>query len=180
MDDEFDISVWLVTFMLTVFADLTIAVEVGMVLAMFLFIRKVSLTTTVSLVTADYVESGRRHSLQDKHIPDYVSVFRIHGPFLFGASDKIRQILDRADTLAPIVIVRLRNMTAIDATGLRALEDLADELHRTARTLILCGAPVQPAALMRQAEFHDHVGAENICLNIEAALQRADAVRALG
>jgi SulP family sulfate permease len=175
---KMDISVWLVTFMLTVFADLTIAVEVGMVLAMFLFIRKVSQTTTVSLVTPAYVESGRRHILQDKHIPDYVSVFRIHGPFLFGAGDKIRQILDRVDTLAPIVIVRLRNMTAIDATGLLALEDLADELHRTDRTLILCGAPTQPAALMRQAEFHDHVGAENICPNIEAALQRAAAVRA--
>jgi SulP family sulfate permease len=174
---KMDISVWLVTFTLTVFADLTIAVEVGMVLAMFLFIRKVSLTTTVSLVTPDYVESGRRHSLQDKHIPNYVSVFRIHGPFLFGAGDKIREILDRVDALAPIVIVRLRNMTAIDATGLRALEDLADALHRSHRTLILCGAPAQPARLMRQAEFHDHVGAENICPNIEAALQRAVALR---
>jgi sulfate permease, SulP family len=168
-----DISVWLVTFALTVFADLTIAVEVGMVLAMFLFIRKVSLTTTVSRVTADYVESGRSHSLQDKEIPDYVSVFRIHGPFLFGASDKIRSIVDQIDSLAPIVIMRLRNMTAIDATGLRALEDLADELHQTDRTLILCGAPRQPAALMLQAEFHEHVGSENICPNIEAALRRA-------
>jgi SulP family sulfate permease len=176
---KMDISVWLVTFTLTVFADLTIAVEVGMVLAMFLFIRKVSQTTTVSLVTRDYVESGRVHSLQDKHIPEYVSVFRIHGPFLFGASDKTRSVLDNADALAPIVIMRLRNMTAIDATGLRALEDLADGLHRTGRTLILCGAPKQPASLMRQAEFHEHVGSENICLNIETALQRAAAVHAL-
>ena len=175
---KMDISVWLVTFALTVFADLTIAVEVGMVLAMFLFIRKVSLTTTVSRVTAAYVESGRLHSLQDKEIPEYVSVFRIHGPFLFGAGDKLREILDQSDTLAPIVIMRLRNMTAIDATGLRALEDLADELHRTARTLILCGAPRQPATLMRQAEFHDHVGPENICPNIEEALRRAAAVHA--
>jgi SulP family sulfate permease len=171
-----DISVWLVTFALTVFADLTIAVEVGMVLAMFLFIRKVSMTTTVSRVTSDYVESGRPHILQDKHIPDYVTVFRIHGPFLFGASDKIREIVERVETLTPIVIVRLRNMTAIDATGLRALEDLADELHRSGRTLILCGAPRQPATLMRQAEFHDHVGEDNICPNIGAALQRAAAV----
>jgi SulP family sulfate permease len=69
--------------------------------------------------------------------------------------------------------MRLRNMTAIDATGLRALEDLADALLRTRRTLILCGAPKQPATLMRQAEFHEHVGAENICPNIEAALRRA-------
>jgi len=173
---KMDISVWLVTFTLTVFADLTIAVEVGMVLAMFLFIRKVSQTTTVSLVTKDYVESGRAHILQDKDIPDYVSVFRIHGPFLFGASDKIREVLDHAESLAPIVILRLRNMTAIDATGLRALEDLADGLHRTDRTLILCGAPKQPARLMRQAEFHQHVGAENICPNIEAALLRAAAL----
>ena len=173
---KMDISVWLVTFALTVFADLTIAVEVGMVLAMFLFIRKVSQTTTISLVTRDYVESGREHTLQDKEIPDYVSVFRIHGPFLFGASDKIREVLDQKDTLAPIVIMRLRNMTAIDATGLRALEDLADELHGTNRTLILCGAPPQPAALMRQAEFHEHVGPDNVCPNIEAALQRAAAV----
>jgi SulP family sulfate permease len=176
---KMDISVWLVTFTLTVFADLTIAVEVGMVLAMFLFVRKVSQTTTVSLVTRDYVESGRVHSLQDKDIPEYVSVFRIHGPFLFGASDKIRQVLDNADALAPIVIMRLRNMTAIDATGLRALEDLAEGLHRTKRTLILCGAPKQPARLMRQAEFHEHVGVENICPNIAAALQRAATVHAL-
>ena len=176
---KMDISVWFVTFALTVFADLTIAVEVGMVLAMFLCIRKVSQTTTVSLVTPDYVEAGRRHSLQDKDIPDYVSVFRIHGPFLFGAGDKIREIVDRIDTLAPVVILRLRNMTAIDATGLRALEDLADELHGTARALILCGAPKQPAALMRQAEFHEHVGEENICPNIDAALLRAAIVREL-
>jgi sulfate permease, SulP family len=176
---KMDISVWLVTFALTVFADLTIAVEVGMVLAMFLFIRKVSQTTTVSLVTKDYVELGRAHILQDKDIPEYVSVFRIHGPFLFGASDKIREVLDNADALAPIVILRLRNMTAIDATGLRALEDLADGLHQSNRTLILCGAPKQPARLMQQAEFHQHVGAENICPDIEAALRRAAAVHAV-
>ena len=168
-----DISVWLVTFALTVFADLTQAVEVGMILAMLLFIRKVSQTTTVSLVTPEYVEAGRLHILQDKRFPNYVSVFRIHGPFLFGATDKIARIVDHLQELAPIVIVRLRNMTAIDSTGLRAFEDLADQLHQTGRALILCGAPQQPAALMKQAEFHEHVGADNICDNIDAALRRA-------
>ena len=142
------VSVWGVTFALTVFADLTLAVELGMILAMLLFIRKVSQTTTVSLVTPEYVEAGRVHILQDKKIPDYVSVFRIHGPFLFGATDKIARIVDHIHELAPIVIVRLRNMTAIDATGLRALEDLADRLHKSGRELILCGAPKQPAAWM--------------------------------
>jgi len=170
---KMDISVWAVTFGLTVFADLTLAVELGMILAMLLFIRKVSQTTTVSLVTADYVEAGRVHILQYKKIPDYVSVFRIHGPFLFGATDKIHRITDHLQELAPIVIVRLRNMTAMDATGMRALEDLADRLHASGRELILCGAPKQPAALMEQAEFHQHIGAPNICPNIKAALERA-------
>ena len=81
-----DISVWIVTFALTVFADLTVAVEVGMILAAFLYIRRVSATTTVSMVTSDYIESGRAHSLQDKNIPSYVAIFRIHGPLLFGVT----------------------------------------------------------------------------------------------
>ena len=168
-----DIAVWLVTFVLTVFADLTLAVEVGMILAALLFIRKVSVTTTVSMVTDDYIEAGRAHSLQDKMIPSYVAIFRIHGPFLFGVTDKISVITDQLDHLPPVVIVRLRNMTAIDATGIHALEDLADRLRASNRTLVLCGAREQPAALMRAAEFHHHLGDENICLNIEAALQRA-------
>jgi SulP family sulfate permease len=168
-----DISVWFLTFALTVFADLTLAVELGMILAMLLFIRKVSQTTTVSQVTSDYVEAGRVHILQGKEIPAYVSVFRIHGPFLFGTTDKIASIVDQIDDLPPIVIVRLRNMTAIDATGLRALEDLADRVHKSERELILCGALPQPAALMHQSEFHEHIGELNICPNIEAALERA-------
>ena len=171
-----DISVWFLTFALTVFADLTLAVELGMILAMLLFIRKVSQTTTVSQVTSDYVEAGRPHILQDKLIPPYVNVFRIHGPFLFGTTDKISSIIDQIDTLEPIVIVRLRNMSAIDATGLRALEDLADRVHKSERELILCGALPQPAALMHQSEFHEHIGELNICPNIEAALERASEI----
>lgn len=168
-----EIVVWLVTFALTVFADLTLAVEVGMILATLLFIRNVTQTTTVSEVTDDYIERGRKHSLQDKDIPDFARVFRIHGPFLFGSTDKIDDIVDRVEDLPPIVVLRLRNMTAIDATGLAAFEELADKLHEAGRTLILCGAREQPARLMRQAEFERHVGAENICPNVERALTRA-------
>jgi SulP family sulfate permease len=171
-----DISVWLVTFGLTVFADLTLAVEVGMVLAALLFIRRVSLTTTVSMVTPEYVEAGRPHILQGKRIPPYVAIFRIHGPFLFGMTDKIDDVTDRIDGLPPVVIVRLRNMTAVDSTGIRALEDLADALRRSGRTLILCGAREQPATLMRAAELPRHVGEENICPSIDAALARAQEV----
>jgi SulP family sulfate permease len=168
-----DISVWLATFALTVFADLTVAVEFGMILAALLFIRKVTATTTVSEVTDDYVEAGRAHILQDKDIPDYARVFRIHGPFLFGATDKLDLVHEQLDDLARVVILRLRNMTAIDATGLKVLEDLASKLHDSGRALLFCGALSQPRKLMEQAGFDEHVGAENICPNIEAALQRA-------
>jgi SulP family sulfate permease len=168
-----DIAVWLVTFVLTVFADLTLAVEVGMILAALLFIRRVAVTTTVSMVTADYIEAGRSHILQDKEIPAYVTIFRIHGPLLFGMTDKVTGITDQMDRLAPIVIVRLRNMTAIDATGIRALEELADELAASGRVLLLCGAREQPSAVMRAAHFHQHVGETNMCIDIESALRRA-------
>jgi len=119
------------------------------------------------------VESGRPHILQDKPIPDYVAIFRIHGPFLFGATDKIANLTDRIDRLPKVVIIRLRNMTAIDGTGLQALEDAADRLRVSERTLLLCGAREQPAAVMRQARFHQHIGDGNICPNIAAALTRA-------
>jgi SulP family sulfate permease len=172
-----DISVWIVTFALTVFADLTVAVEVGMMLAAVLYIRRVSATTTVSMVTSEYIESGRAHTLQDKDIPPYVAIFRIHGPLLFGVTDKVATITDRIEQLPPIVIVRLRNMTAIDATGLKALEEVADRLHASGRALLLCGAREQPAAVMSQAEFFQHVGERNICPNILMALQRAEELR---
>jgi len=168
-----DIGVWLLTLTLTVVTDLTFAVEVGMVLAALTFIRKVSRTTTVAEVTKDYVEDSRVHVLQGKDIPEYATVFRIHGPFLFGATDKFADILSRLDSMPPIIILRLRNMTAIDATGLGAIRDLADQLHARGRSLLLCGAREQPAALMKQAEFERHVGAENICGSISEALDRA-------
>jgi SulP family sulfate permease len=171
-----DISVWLVTFTLTVFADLTVAVEAGMILAALLFISRVASTTTVSQVTGDYVEDGRVHILQDKDIPYYATIFRIHGPFLFGATEKVAVVTEKIHGLPPVVILRLRNMTALDATGLFALEEVAKELHAADRTLILCGAREQPAQLIHQAEFEDIIGRENICENVQAALRRAEDV----
>jgi sulfate permease, SulP family len=168
-----DIAVWLITLMLTVVADLTFAVEVGMVLAALMFIRKVSRTTTVTRVTRDYVEDSRVHILQGKDIPAYATVYRIHGPFLFGATDKFGEILDNLNALPPVIILRLRNMTALDATGLGAIRDLADQVHESGRSLLLCGAREQPRQLMKQAEFERHVGAENICPSISDAIVRA-------
>jgi SulP family sulfate permease len=171
-----DISIWLVTFALTVFADLTVAVEAGMILAALLFISRVASTTTVSQVTDDYVEDGRVHILQDKDIPYYATIFRIHGPFLFGATDKLAAVTENLQRLPPVVILRLRNMTALDASGLFAIEEVAKQLHASKRTLILCGAREQPRQLMQQAEFEEVVGKENICDNVQEALRRAEEV----
>jgi SulP family sulfate permease len=171
-----DITVWIVTFALTVFADLTLAVEVGMILAALLFIRRVAETTTVSEVTEEDVAEGRAHVLQDKDIPEHVRIFRIHGPFLFGVTDKLDVIAERLDDLPPVVVVRLRNMTAIDATGLRAIQTLADTLRQSGRTLLLCGAREQPTRLMRQAGFEAHIGRENILPHVQAALERAQQI----
>ena len=169
-----DVSVWLVTFALTVFADLTVAVQAGMILAALLFISRVAATTTVSQVTDDYVEDGRVHILQDKDIPYYATIFRIHGPFLFGATDKIDVVTENLHKLPPVVILRLRNMTALDATGLFALEEVARTLKKSGRALILCGAREQPLRLIQQTEFEELVGPENICDNVQDALIRAE------
>jgi sulfate permease, SulP family len=173
---KLEIGVWLTTLLLTVFADLTVAVEGGMILAALVFIRKVTMSTTVTRVTEDDLEEGRMHVLQGKDIPSYVAIFRIHGPFLFGATEKIDEVRRQMSSLPPIVILRLRNMTAIDSTGLQALERLALEVRGSGRTLVLCGAREQPARRIAQASFAQHVGEENICPHVTAALVRANAI----
>ena len=171
-----DIAVWLVTFALTVMADLTVAVEVGIVLAALLYIHRVSQTTTVSTVTDEYIENGRAHILQDKQVPPYVSILRIHGPFLFGTTDKLAEETADLGGLGQVVLLRLRNMTAIDATGLHALESLAAQLRASGRTLLLCGARDQPAKLLEQSSFVENLGRENILPHVDAALVRAGEV----
>ncbi len=171
-----EIGTWLVTLSLTVFVNLTVAVEAGMILAALIFIRKVTSTTTVTRVTEEYMEEGSDHTLPDKDIPAYVAIFRIHGPFLFGSAEKLTEVSKHLAELPSIVILRLRNMTVIDSTGLQTLKRFADEVHASGRTLILCGAREQPARLMGQAEFEQHVGAENICPHVRAALERANTV----
>jgi SulP family sulfate permease len=171
--DKTDKAVWAVTFILTVVADLTVAVETGMALAALLYIYRVSQTTSVSVISADEIEDGRVHVLQDKAVPTYVSLVRIHGPFLFGTTDKLLHETSNLSAFAPIVILRLRNMTAIDATGIHALETLALRLKRSGRTLLLCGARAQPARLLQRADVVASIGLENILPNVQAALERA-------
>ena len=172
-----DISVWITTFALTVFADLTVAVGVGMALAALLYIYRISETTTVSAVTTEYLEDGHVHILQDKDIPSNVTILRIHGPFLFGTTEKLTEATRDLQQFQDVVILRLRNMTAIDATGIHALEQFSERLHGVGKTLLLCGARDQPSKLISRSALIEHLGAQNILPNVQAALDRARALQ---
>jgi SulP family sulfate permease len=174
--DATAVSVWLVTFALTVFADLTVAVSVGLGLAALLYVRRIADTTTIAPVTEEYIREGLPHSLQGRILPPYVSVLRIHGPFLWGTTEKLVDATTNVEEFAQVVVLRLRNMTAIDATGVHAIERFAGQLRNSGRTLLLCGAMNQPSKLMTGEHFLDRVGRENMMPNIQTALDRAKAV----
>jgi SulP family sulfate permease len=168
-----DIAVWITTFALTVLADLTVAVGVGMALAALLYIYRIAETTTVAPVTPEYLADGRAHILQDKDIPSNVTILRIHGPFLFGTTEKLIDVTKDLSQFREVVILRLRNMTALDATGIHALEQFADRLHKAGKTLLLCGARDQPSRLISRSDFLEHLGPENVLPHVQAALARA-------
>jgi len=171
-----EISVWLITFVLTVVADLTIAVEVGMMLAALLYIYQVSRTTVVSPLSTEAIEKGKEHILQDICIPHYISMFHIQGPLLFGAAEKLSQLSYQIAELQPVVILRMRYMTAIDATGLYAIEQFYEKLHESGRTLLLCGTRGQPKRFIYTSKLPRLIGARNILPNIRSALHRSAAI----
>jgi SulP family sulfate permease len=173
-----EISVWLITFVLTVVADLTIAVEIGMMLAALLYIYQVSRTTVVAPLTNDSIGLAKNHFVQNHTIPAYVSIFHIQGPLLFGAAEKLKQIAYDIEGLQPIVVLRLRYMTAIDATGLYAIEQFYEQLHESGRVLLLCGIRGQPKRLIYMSKLPHLMGALNILPNIRSALGRAARIHA--
>ncbi len=165
--------VWLITFGLTVFADLTVAVEAGMALAALLFIRKVTNTTTIAEVTPEHIQADAEHNLHLNPFPSGAAMFRIHGPFLFGAVEKLSIIYDKIDSLPPVVLIRLRNMNAIDATGVLALEELAETLKKSGRSMIICGMRDQPERIIGLSDIHEVIGRENVCKSLRAGVERA-------
>jgi sulfate permease, SulP family len=168
-----DAAVFLATFSLTVLVDLTVAVEVGMVLAAVLFIKRISETTQIMAVDESTDTEGAHHSLVGKQVPDEVLVFRIFGAFFFGVADKLETALKRAGQEPKILILRMRKVLAMDATGLNAMEDLYEKLHQRNQHLILSGPHTQPFMIMDRAGFLDQLGRENVCADIDAALERA-------
>jgi SulP family sulfate permease len=168
-----DVSVWLVTFLLTVMADLTIAVGVGLGLAALLYIYRVADTTTVATVDDAYIRDGLPHVLQGRIIPPYVTLLRIHGPFLFGTTEKLFEATADLSSFGEVVVLRLRNMTAIDASGVYALRQLGKRLRESGREMVICGALRQPLKLLQSSSFLERLGEANLVVNVQDALNRA-------
>jgi SulP family sulfate permease len=156
-----------------VFADLTVAVEVGMLLAALLFIHNVASTTTVASVTDEMLGDGEPRVLTDKYIPSYCSVVRIRGPFLFGATEKLEYATADVSKFGPVVVLKVTYMSAIDGTGIHALESLAKRLQSTGRSLVICGAQPQPLELIKRSKLFKLIGPRNIQPHLDAALERA-------
>ena len=168
-----DVAVFLATFSLTVIIDLTVAVETGMVLAAMLFIKRVSDTTQITAVDQNTETEGAHHSLVGKDIPKGVMIYRIFGSFFFGAADKLESALKRLKQEPDVLILRMRKVLAMDATGLNALEDLYEQLRSHNKHLILSGPHTQPLFVMDKAGFLDRLGRENVCANIDLSLARS-------
>lgn len=168
-----DALVLLTTFGLTVVFDLVVAVEVGMVLAAILFIKRVSDTTEVSRVTTGDMLERPEHIAQGKSIPDGVVVYRIFGPFMFGAAEKMEDALDQIGEWPRVLILRLHLVTAIDATGLNALESVVERMKQRHGTVIISGIHQQPLLLLKRAGFLDVIGRENFCATFDESLERA-------
>jgi SulP family sulfate permease len=168
-----DAAVFLTAFSLTVLIDLTAAVEIGMVLAAVLFIKRISETTQIAAVDSATDTEGAHHSLIGKDVPEEVLVFRIFGAFFFGVADKLETALQRARQDPKVFILRMRMVLAMDATGLNALEDLYEKLRHRGKHLILSGPHTQPLLVMDNAGFLDRIGRENVCADVDIALERA-------
>jgi len=168
-----DALVFLTAFILTVVIDLTVAVEIGMVLAAMLFIKRSAETTQIMAVDESTETEGSHHSLVGKEIPKGVMIYRIFGAFFFGAADKLESVLKREKQEPEVLILRMRKVMAMDATGLNALEDLHERLRHKGKHIILSGPHTQPLFVMDKAGFLDRIGRENVCAHIDASLQRA-------
>ena len=169
-----DVSVLLITFFLTVVFDLTIAIEVGMVMSAFLFMHRMSMVTNVGVITREFNEEDVEdlQSIDLKKVPDEVEVFEINGPFFFGAVDKFREAIDRVAERPKVLIIRMRNVPAIDSTGIAVLEKLCLDNRKHGTHFVLSGVHSQPLIAIEQAGLIDVFGEENIHDNIDSALIR--------
>ncbi|HUG12485.1 MAG TPA: SulP family inorganic anion transporter [Opitutaceae bacterium] len=168
-----DALVLVATFSLTIVFDLTVAVLIGMLLAGFLFTKRLSETTEISKVTAADELENLEQLVHGKQVPEGAVVFRIFGPFFFGAAEKMEDALEGAGKLPRVLILRMNLVPAMDATALNALETVLERLVAAGGTLVISGAHRQPLAMMMRAGFVEKLGRANIRANFDEALVRA-------
>lgn len=178
-----DITVLLATFFLTVFLDLVVAIEIGMVFAALLFMKRMSDVTNEGFkFTHDRIDDDDlelKFFLERENIilPKGIGIYEINGPFFFGAADQFLENALKYRRAVPVLIIRMRNVPAMDATGLHALTRLLTKCEEVGTTMILSGVNEQPLKTMTRAGFIDKIGAENVCLTFGEAVKRATAAR---
>jgi len=173
-----DVAVLLTTFSLTVLVDLTVAIEVGMVLAAFLFMRRMAEVTNVSIVTreladGDDEEEDDPNSVRRREVPQGVEVFEINGPFFFGAAEQFKDTLGQIAKKPKVLIIRMRDVPAIDSTGLHALQELARSCKHDGTLLLLADVHAQPMFALVRSDMLIELGEENLFGNLDDALDRA-------
>lgn len=179
-----DVAVLYATFLLTVLIDLTVAIQVGVVLAAFMFLRRMSNVTEVRMITKDLKDDEDSLeedplSIANREVPERVEVFEIHGSFFFGSIDQFKEAIRGIEKKPAILIIRMRNVYAIDASGLKALEDLVESSKREGTILLLSGVHAQPLVAMQQSGLLDRLGEDNALTNIDEALNRARTILGL-
>ena len=169
-----DVAVLLVTFVLTVVFDLVVAIEVGIVLAALLFLKRMSDVTAVKswkYLGSEIDENNDPDKISLKVVPKHTLVYEIIGPMFFAAADKFLEI--SAEPGIKVVIIRMRGVPAMDVTALRSLTNIHEICKKKGITLVLSHVQEQPRAMMEKAGFVELVGEENFCANIDAALAHA-------
>jgi SulP family sulfate permease len=173
-----DVVVLLVTFFLTVIFDLTIAIEIGILLAMVLLVKRISETSSVSVIKdeLDMETDAEKTADNDKLIlPKGVEVYEIDGPFFFGIANKFEESMRMANIEKPkIRIIRMRKVPFMDSTGLHNLESLYRLSHKEGIQLVLSGVNDKIKATLDKSGLADKVGKENICSHINEALERTN------
>ena len=171
-----DVVVLLMTFFLTVIFDLTVAIEVGLVIACVLFMKRVMETTEISVIT-DEIDPNKESDMEmhEEHlaVPDGVEVYEINGPYFFGIATKFEEIMARLGDRPKIRIIRMRKVPFIDSTGIHNLTTFCEMSQKENIHLILSGVNPQVHAVLEKAGFYEMLGKENICSNINEALDVA-------
>ena len=169
-----DVAVLLTTFLLTVFVDLTLAVEVGMVLAAFLFMRRMSEVTSISSVTREFNDrEGPEMALYSEgrsRIPPSVQIYAVDGPFFFGAASKFRETLEQVAGRPRVLVLLMRNVPAIDSTGINALRDIVRRFRDGGTRVILVGVHAQPMVALARSPLLTELGEENLVGELDEAL----------